>query len=122
MHRAQYLAAIAVVIIIVVAVAIRKKKRMDQYEISSTTGVWDSGAPGSYTCPETLAHDWCVLPVAEAVDKCAADPKCLGYVEPGPGSGWPKMFPQAKTPVQLVATTPAPNARYPGSTYHVKRT
>ncbi len=94
----------------------------DSFTAQAPAAVWDAGAAGSYTCPDTLADGWCVLPLADAPAACLADASCLGYLAPSPNAGPVKTSWAAIGPnnAQLVATAPGSNAAWTDTTFFKK--
>jgi hypothetical protein len=115
MPKRYKLAAIAVGICALVWLYARQKKKVAPTPgpkspfSRKAIGVWVDG-PSAYPCPPGVVGiepkaDFCILPRAEAEQKCV--PPCVGFIEPTPGTPnsdwWGKQYPGA---VILVKDTP----------------
>ncbi len=81
--------------------------------------IWTSDSAKAFTCDNTLAPGWCVVPTADAARVCLSDSKCVGYLVPGADSAkiqWPAI----KGAAQLVYSTPSSSKYWRGTTFFTK--
>jgi len=111
------LAVIILVVMVIVAMGYSEKKKKDtaakpaaaaaaaaatMYNIQAPAAIWDPSGVGAYTCANTLASGYCVVPTFTGPSVCSSDSKCIGFIQES----------NDPTKVQLLSTNPVAMAGY----------
>ena len=102
------LAVIILVVMVIVAMGYSEKKKKHAaaatttYDIQAPAAIWDPSGVGAYTCANTLASGYCVVPTFTGPSVCSSDSKCIGFIQES----------NDPTKVQLLSSNPVAMAGY----------